>query len=86
MLAHPAMLLIPFAIRWSWRELTLVLLLVGSLGQCGLCDTFAHVHTPLQISLVRCLLGMALGGLAGWFYAAILWPAARGLLRVERKH
>lgn len=77
LLAHPAMLIVPFAIRFGWRELAAVLLLVGSLGQCGLLDTFAHVHTPLKISLIRALLGLLFGGALGFVYAFVFWKIAR---------
>lgn len=79
LMAHPAMLMVPVAHRLGWRELTAVMLLVGCLGQCGLLDTFAHVHTPLKVSLIRCVLGAALGGVLGWVFAGILWRGAKAL-------
>jgi hypothetical protein len=85
LLAHPAMLLAPLFLRWGWREATAVMILVGATGQCGQLDTFAHVHTPLYVSLIRCLLGALLGGLLGWLYAGILWSVAKGARWVQRK-
>ncbi|ODT63739.1 hypothetical protein ABS71_13980 [bacterium SCN 62-11] len=85
LMAHPAMLLAPVALRLGWKELTAILILVGATGQCGLFDTFAHVHTPLQVSLIRCVMGAAFGLLFGWIYAGILLAAAKGLGWLQKK-
>lgn len=85
LLAHPAMLMVPLWIRWGRREATALCLLVGTLGQCGLLDTFAHVHTPLKVSLIRCLLGGVLGLALGWVYTSLAWWAAQVASRVKRK-
>lgn len=85
LMAHPAMLLAPLALRMGWKELTAILILVGATGQCGLFDTFAHVHTPLQVSLIRCVMGAAFGLLLGWIYAGILLGVAKGVGWLQRK-
>lgn len=85
LLAHPAMLMAPLFLRWGWREATAVMILIGATGQCGQLDTFAHVHTPLYVSLIRCLLGGVLGCLLGWIYAGILWTLAKGVEWLQRK-
>lgn len=85
LLAHPAMLMVPLWIRWGRAEAAALCLLAGTLGQCGLLDTFAHVHTPLQVSLIRCFLGGLLGLVLGWLYTAVLWQAAQVASRVKRK-
>jgi len=84
-LAHPAMLLAPLALRMGWRELTAVLILIGATGQCGLFDTFAHVHTPLKVSLIRCIMGAAFGLLFGWIYAGLLLLLAKGVGWLQKK-
>jgi hypothetical protein len=85
LMAHPAMLLAPLALRSGWKELTAILILVGATGQCGLFDTFAHVHTPLQVSLIRCIMGAAFGLLLGWIYAGILLALAKGVGWLQKK-
>ncbi|MFN8608609.1 MAG: DUF5693 family protein [Vulcanimicrobiota bacterium] len=85
LLAHPAMLLAPLALRRGWLEATAVLILIGATGQCGLFDTFAHVHTPLPVSLIRCVMGAAFGLLLGWIYAGILLVLAKGVEWLQRK-
>jgi len=85
LMAHPAMLLAPLALRKGWKELTAILILIGATGQCGLFDTFAHVHTPLQVSLIRCVMGAAFGLLLGWVYAGILLGLAKGVGWLQKK-
>ena len=85
LLAHPAMLLAPLALRRGWLEATAVLILIGATGQCGLFDTFAHVHTPLPVSLIRCVMGAAFGLLLGWIYAGLLLLLAKGVGWLQRK-
>lgn len=85
LMAHPAMVLAPLALRMGWKELTAILILIGATGQCGLFDTFAHVHTPLQVSLVRCVMGAAFGLLLGWIYAGILLVLAKGVGWLQKK-
>ena len=85
LLGHPAMLVAPLFLRWGWREATAVMILIGATGQCGQLDTFAHVHTPLYVSLIRAVLGAVVGGILGWIYAGILWSLAKGLRWLQRK-
>ncbi|AJY74541.1 DUF5693 family protein [Paenibacillus beijingensis] len=77
LLAHPVFLLGLFlALRYraAW-----VLLIVGSIGQLSMVDTFAHIHTPLHISLIRILLGLGFGAVIGivligiWQLAEAVW-------------
>ncbi len=50
----------------------LPLLIIGSIGQSSLMDTFCHLHTPLFISGLRGLIGWVLGAVFG----ALVWAAA----------
>lgn len=87
LLSHPLFLLGLFlALRYraAW-----VLLIVGSIGQLSMVDTFAHIHTPLHISLIRILLGLGLGAVIGlvligvWQLAEAVWR--RGLWKIVPK-
>ncbi len=73
LMAHPAMLLAPLALRFGGPYFAWVFLLVGATGQAGLGDTFAHLHTPLQPSLIRSIMGGVFGYLFGsiafWIFA-----------------
>ena len=65
--------------RWLW------LLIFATVGQLSLVDTFAHLHTPLDISVIRAALGLLLGALTGlaaiavWRAGETLWRAAERL-------
>jgi predicted DNA-binding protein with PD1-like motif len=48
------------------------LLMLGSMGQISLLNTYAHIHTPLMISLMRSGHGMWSGILIGIIFIVIL--------------
>lgn len=77
MLAHPAMVLCPVVLWLRWRPLLPLVLLAAAIGQAGMADTFAHIHTPLLISLKRSLLGVALGGVVGAVLGSLLMLVPR---------
>ncbi|HEY8450303.1 MAG TPA: DUF5693 family protein [Bacillota bacterium] len=63
---------------WRW------LLPLAAIGQASVMNTFAHLHTPLVVSLVRTWNGLWLGallGLVGWALLARL--AAQGTARLN---
>lgn len=63
LLGHPALLLVLlFGYRNNWL---LPLLLLGTIGQASLVNTFAHIHTPLIVSLLRAFHGIWLGIILG---------------------
>lgn len=65
MLAHPAMVVSPFFAAKTGFLPSLVLIVLAGVGQAGIVDTFAHVHTPLDVTLIRIGLGVGLGALVG---------------------
>jgi hypothetical protein len=63
LLGHPALMLLFYT---GYRDNRfLPLLLLGAIGQVSLVNTFAHIHTPLLVSLVRLVNGLVLGMLVG---------------------
>ena len=50
----------------------LALLLVGFMGQISIINTFAHVHTPVIISLIRTGNGLAGGLILGAIFLAVI--------------
>lgn len=90
MVAHPAMVCTPlFAARVGFLPPLLLVLLAG-IGQAGIVDTFAHVHTPLDVTLIRVGLGVVFGAIIGVIAGGLfsfLEPIARARLaeRVSAK-
>lgn len=62
LIGHPAMLLVLYY-GYDWRKLAL--LLFGVIGQISLVNTYAHIHTPLTVSLIRSFHGLWLGIMMG---------------------
>jgi hypothetical protein len=60
------------------------LLVAGTIAQLSMVDTFAHIHTPLYLSISRVLLGLGLGLILGlvliavWQIGVRVWKRAEG--------
>jgi len=64
LMAHP--LLLFGAYLCFRRQLAgLYLILLGAIGQASVIGTFTHLHTPLMISFLRVVYGLALGAVIG---------------------
>ncbi|MGI6066838.1 MAG: DUF5693 family protein [Bacillota bacterium] len=68
LIGHPLMILMFFL---GYRDKYLPLLLIGVIGQVSVVNTFAHIHTPLVISLIRTFNGMWLGAVLGVILIAL---------------
>lgn len=68
LIGHPLLLTLFYL---GYRERWLPLLLLGSIGQVSLINTFAHIHTPLAVSLLRTFNGLWLGIIAGLILIAL---------------
>lgn len=62
LIGYPAMLALLYY-GYDFRKV--VLLIFGIIGQISLVNTYAHIHTPLLISLTRSFHGLWMGVLAG---------------------
>lgn len=62
LIGHPLMILMFYL---GYKDKYLPLLMVGAIGQVSAVNTFAHIHTPLVISLMRTFNGMWLGAIIG---------------------
>ncbi|MDR9853392.1 DUF5693 family protein [Paenibacillus sp. VCA1] len=72
---HPLFLLgIFLSIRY---RNAVYLMIVAVIGQLSMVDTFAHIHSPMKISLARDLLGMGIGLILG-LIAILVWQIAEG--------
>jgi hypothetical protein len=87
LLGHPGLLL-AFTLAWLRRPNLVILgLLAAAVGQASLTGTYAHIHTPLAVSLARtgwglvvgwglgCLASLGCLAMTGWFgpRLAVLW-------------
>ncbi|WP_442951169.1 DUF5693 family protein [Paenibacillus sp. 481] len=73
MFAHPVFLVGAFiAFRYRWG---LYLFIIAAIGQLSMVDTFAHIHTPVLISVARTALGLGLGFVVG-LVGVVLWSVA----------
>ncbi|WP_373232257.1 DUF5693 family protein [Cohnella sp.] len=80
MLGHPLFLVgIFLALRYRWA---MVLLIPGTIAQLSMVDTFAHIHTPFLLSLIRVLLGLGIGTLIG-LGAIAVWQVGEGLKKTR---
>lgn len=73
LLAHPLFILGGF-LALKYRN-AIYLMIVAVIGQLSMVDTFAHIHSPVLISLVRGLLGIGLGFILG-LIAVLVWQIA----------
>lgn len=73
MLAHPLFIVGLFlSLRYRWG---MYLFIVAAMGQLSMVDTFAHIHSPVIISLIRGALGMGLGLIIG-LCGVLVWQIA----------
>jgi hypothetical protein len=75
LMAHPVFLLGIF-MSIKYRN-AIYMMVIAVIGQLSMVDTFAHIHTPLTISLIRDLLGLGLGLIIGLIAIAV-WQIAEG--------
>ena len=85
MIGHPAFLLALCAAVRRWRTwIIFALVLVATIGQGSMVETFAHMRTPIEMSLVRGIGGIFLGGAIGAVLVALV-AAWNHLLERVRK-
>jgi hypothetical protein len=60
----------------SLRGWAVLALAVGVIAPTSVVNTLAHLHTPLEVGLLRIAVGLVLGGIIGW----AVWAAVRSRL------
>ncbi|MGF7184600.1 uncharacterized membrane protein (UPF0136 family) [Desulfitispora alkaliphila] len=78
-IGHPALLLAIFFGLRHWIAVPLILM--GAIGQISVVNTYAHLHTPFAISLIRTFHGVWIGLLVG----VILLVAVKVILDIYRR-
>jgi hypothetical protein len=74
----PAMMVLPALLPPHRRAVGWLLALCIGVGIGDVIDTFSHLHTPLEISVLRILNGLVAGAIVG---AALIWIYRRSLYR-----
>lgn len=62
LIGHPLMMVLLY---YGYKEKYIPLLVLGVIGQISLVNTYAHIHTPVLISLVRMSYGIVFGIIVG---------------------
>ncbi|WP_281883091.1 DUF5693 family protein [Paenibacillus sp. YYML68] len=74
LISHPLFILGAY-LSYRYRS-ALLLMLTGVIGQASVVDTFAHLHTPLVISSIRVVYGLAFGIAIG-LVLIVAWEIVR---------
>ncbi|MCB1188533.1 hypothetical protein KDL29_15335 [bacterium] len=70
LIGHPLLML--FLLSIAWRTRVSVMLGIGALlGQISILNTFCHLHTPLELTVTRVLLGLGLGAATGLIWCVL---------------
>ncbi len=80
LIGHPLMLVLLY---FGYRFNMYPVLLLGLIGQISLINTYAHIHTPLLISLLRSLHGLWIGIILGAAAIGAILLALRLLSKIS---
>ncbi len=85
LIGHPAFLLALYGAARRWRTWIIFgLVLAATIGQGSMVETFAHMRTPIEMSLVRGIGGICFGGAIGAALVALVAAWNHLLERVKR--
>lgn len=87
LIGHPAFIVTVASIATDARPVVLAASALAMIGQVSAVNTFAHLHTPILLTVVRVLTGLAFGtviGVAAAAFAVWAFRALQGLLRHAR--
>ena len=76
-LGNPVLLCIPTLILCRWRGFVPFAVLAAALGEASIAGTYAHLHTPLYISLWRTAMGLIIGGMLGTLLSLAVFALQR---------
>ena len=85
LIGHPAFLLALYGAARRWRTWIIFgLVLAATIGQGSMVETFAHMRTPIEMSLVRGIGGICFGGAIGAVLVTLVAAWNHLLERVKR--
>lgn len=87
LIGHPAFMLAAMAFWRKWPTMVFgALVLVATIGQGSMVETFAHMRTPIYMSFMRGIGGIALGAAIGAACMVLIELWQRLLAKVTAKH
>lgn len=66
LIGHPLLILGFGLYGWEWQRAGLVGIVLGTIGQISILNTFTHIHSPLLASISRSVWGLLLGSGLGF--------------------
>ena len=69
LIGHPIFVLLLY---YGYKEKYIPLLIFAVIGQVSLVNTYAHIHTPLAISLIRTGYGLIFGLIIGFIFIGVI--------------
>ncbi len=69
LIAYPILLCL---LRYGYKEIYIPFVMLAAIGPISLVNTYAHIHTPILISILRSIYGIAFGILIGLVLIGIL--------------
>jgi hypothetical protein len=77
LIGFPAMMVLPALLPPHRRAVGWLLALCIGVGIGDVIDTFSHLHTPIEISVLRILNGLVAGAIVGsaliWIYRRVVY-------------
>lgn len=77
LIGHPILLV---ALYFGYKKTYIPLMIAGLIGQISIVNTYAHLHTPLMVSLIRSVNGIIIGSILGIILIKVI---ERGSRRVQ---
>lgn len=77
LIGHPALMTCCLMAFRGWRAWLPMAAFLAAVGQVSIVNTFCHLHTPIEVSAVRVLVGLILGWIVGAAVISVMAKAAK---------
>ncbi|MEX2415924.1 MAG: DUF5693 family protein [Paenibacillaceae bacterium] len=84
LLTHPFIIIGLYLFVKYRKHGILAFFVIGTMGQLSVVDTFAHLHTPLDISILRVIYGVIISSFIALVYVAVWELLVRGWRRWQQ--
>ncbi len=82
LIGHPIMIALLY---YGYKEKYLPFLIFGMIGQISLVNTYAHIHTPVMVSLIRSGYGIVIGLVVGIILIYVIKLVAKVIKKWDLK-